>query len=107
VTIFVVEDVVWYEQPIECDDVGGVMGCHDARKVNFTRIAARGFMPLKPLSECPDNLIGSDLCYASIDEQFNTCDITAVIGCKEGDGFCDIIRSSHPFQGYSAQKVLV
>jgi hypothetical protein len=42
-----------------------------------------------------------------IDEQFNTCDITAIIGCKEGDGFCDVIRSSHPLQGYGAKKVLV
>jgi hypothetical protein len=41
----------------------------------------------------------SYLCYAP-----NTCDVTAVIGCKEGYGFCDFIRIARPPQRYGAQE---
>jgi hypothetical protein len=49
-------------------------------------------------------VVPSDLCLTSVDEQFNTCDITAVIGCKKGDGFCDLIRITHPTHRYGAQE---
>ena len=65
----------------------------DARRCLKTHKASQG----QPISRA-----FSDLCYAAIHEQFDTCDITAVIGCKEGDGFGDFIRSSHSPQRYGA-----
>ena len=51
-------------------------------------------------------VIPSNLCYTAVDEQIDTCDITAVIGCKEGDGFCDFVWVAYPSKWYSAYKVL-
>src|SRR5215471_15136589 len=54
----------------------------------------------------PNYFIGSDLRYAPIYKQFNTCDVTAVIGCKEGDGFCDLIGISDPTHWHTICKSL-
>ena len=57
------------------------------------------------------NRKNSDLCYTSIDEQFDTGNITAVIRCEERDGFCDFVRIAHPPQRYGVhdtrQQLLV
>src|SRR5215471_2869408 len=57
------------------------------------------------------NRKNSDLCYTPVYEQFNTCDVTAVIRCEERDGFCDFVRIAHPPQRYGVhdtrQQLLV
>ena len=55
----------------------------------------------------PTWILRSDLYYTPVDEQFNTCDITAVIRGEERDGFCDFVRIAHPSQGYVAQELIL